>query len=49
MDIENTEIEKNCRICLSEEYMDNDLMSHKYISPCKCKGTSQYIHILCLR
>jgi hypothetical protein len=36
--------EKNCRICLGEEEPDNPI-----ISPCKCTGSVQYIHLECLK
>ena len=35
---------KICKICLEE-----DTRSEKIISPCKCKGSSKYIHEKCLR
>eukprot|EP01016_Furgasonia_blochmanni_P032622 TRINITY_DN3363_c0_g2_i1.p1 TRINITY_DN3363_c0_g2~~TRINITY_DN3363_c0_g2_i1.p1 ORF type:complete len:410 (-),score=67.99 TRINITY_DN3363_c0_g2_i1:132-1361(-) len=34
-----------CRICLAEQYDDSDPL----ISPCKCKGSMMYIHIVCLQ
>jgi putative AlgH/UPF0301 family transcriptional regulator len=34
---------KYCRICFEKEYPDS-----KLISPCKCRGSSQYIHVHCL-
>jgi len=34
---------RECRICYEEEKPNNLL-----IAPCKCKGTSKYIHTLCL-
>lgn len=34
---------KLCRICFDSESKDNEL-----ITPCKCKGTSKYIHRSCL-
>lgn len=34
-----------CRICLGEENSEEDPL----ISPCKCAGTMQYIHLECLR
>ncbi len=42
---ETTEdVGKTCRICLDTEYTaDNDL-----IAPCKCAGTSKYVHRSCL-
>ena len=38
-----SEEKKECRICF-DEGMDNDPL----ISPCKCKGTSAYVHKSCL-
>lgn len=35
---------KECRICFEEESDNN-----KLISPCDCKGTSQYVHLKCLQ
>ncbi|CCG80600.1 Predicted protein [Taphrina deformans PYCC 5710] len=35
--------ERTCRICFSPESPDE-----KLISPCKCRGTSKWIHISCL-
>ena len=51
MDVEDNESEKKiCRICYSEENTDSkEAPEIKLISPCKCKGTSQYIHFSCLR
>jgi len=42
----NNEITQNlqCRICLEDEE-NIDLL----ISPCRCNGTSKYVHITCLR
>lgn len=38
-------LEKECRICFeNEETPDN-----KFIQPCLCKGTSQYVHRNCLQ
>ena len=34
-----------CRICLSEEQSDDNLL----ISPCDCSGTVKYIHVVCLQ
>lgn len=34
-----------CRICLGEQVNDNDPL----ICPCKCSGTTKFIHLLCLR
>ena len=49
MDIECSDKEKrHCRICFSEE--TNSLTEDfKFITPCKCKGTSQFIHVSCLK
>lgn len=32
-----------CRICMNEEE------TSRYISPCLCKGTSEYVHEECLK
>lgn len=37
-------IEQFCRICYEEEIENN-----KFISPCRCSGTSKYIHENCLK
>ena len=34
-----------CRICLSEEYEENNPLIH----PCNCDGTMKYIHLHCLK
>ena len=34
-----------CRICLSEDYEENNPLIH----PCNCDGTMKYIHLQCLR
>lgn len=40
----------SCRLCLEEEEATNDgSYDHILISPCKCKGTCQYIHLVCLQ
>ena len=39
IDIENSSL---CRICLEEDTIDN------LINPCKCSGTSKYVHKQCL-
>lgn len=51
MDIEEAEEEKyNCRICYSEENAEEKGVPEiKFLTPCKCKGTSQYLHFSCLR
>jgi E3 ubiquitin-protein ligase DOA10 len=36
--------EPMCRICLCEEEPDNPI-----ISPCKCTGSVQYIHLNCIQ
>lgn len=36
--------EKECRICLSEEVVSDD----ELITPCRCNGTSKYVHRSCL-
>ena len=43
IDVENIElIEKECRICLETDDPDD------MIAPCKCSGTSKYVHRTCL-
>ena len=42
LELINTEM-KTCRICLQDEFTDELL-----ISPCRCSGTSKYVHKLCL-
>lgn len=49
MDIEESKEAKHCRICLEEETKDSDNMDYIFVSPCKCKGTSKYVHVHCLR
>lgn len=51
MDIEADDKEKrHCRICFSEEnYEAKSSPNYKFITPCKCKGSSQYIHMSCLQ
>lgn len=54
MDVEEEKNEeqekKHCRICYYEEFCDEkDGPLLKFLSPCKCKGTSSYIHFNCLR
>jgi len=44
MDNEITQEILQCRICLEDEE-NMDLL----ISPCRCNGTSKYVHITCLR
>ena len=41
----NIEGTPTCRICLGEHVNDYDPL----ICPCKCSGTTKYIHLLCLR
>jgi translation elongation factor P/translation initiation factor 5A len=36
---------KQCRICLMDETDSDDIL----VSPCSCKGTSEYVHIKCLQ
>eukprot|EP00388_Colpodella_angusta_P020754 GDKJ01052201.1.p1 GENE.GDKJ01052201.1~~GDKJ01052201.1.p1 ORF type:complete len:697 (-),score=107.58 GDKJ01052201.1:129-2219(-) len=43
---ENTEEERICRICFDEE---TDETENPLIIPCKCKGSSSFIHLNCLR
>ena len=40
--------EAQCRICLGEEE-DDEIENNPLISPCKCNGTMQYIHLDCLK
>lgn len=37
-----------CRICLGSEE-DEEISLNPLISPCKCNGTMQYIHLECLK
>ena len=42
-------LKKTCRICLSDDDytgVDDDLL---YINPCKCKGSCEYVHLICLK
>lgn len=41
-------MKKTCKICFSDEQNPED-DDYLFISPCKCKGTCQYVHIGCLR
>lgn len=41
--VKNNSEEKECRICFEEETSENP-----FIWPCKCKGTSKYVHESCL-
>ena len=34
-----------CRICLNEQFTEDNPL----VSPCKCAGTMQNVHIACLR
>jgi hypothetical protein len=36
---------KQCRICLMDETDSEEVL----VNPCKCKGTSEYVHIKCLQ
>ena len=52
MDVEETKGAKHCRICLEEEEIeDTDVFDFDktFISPCRCKGTSKYVHVNCLK
>lgn len=51
MDIEHDDHEKrHCRICFGDESLDPQTFpEQKFVTPCKCKGTSQHIHSACLR
>jgi hypothetical protein len=42
----NSEVDakKQCRICLMDETDSEEVL----VNPCKCKGTSEYVHIKCL-
>jgi hypothetical protein len=40
--------EAQCRICLGEEE-DDEIDDNPLISPCKCNGTMQHIHLECLK
>jgi len=39
-----TDEEKNCRFCLSNKNSDKNPL----ISPCKCKGSLEFVHLKCL-
>ncbi|CAI2386918.1 unnamed protein product [Moneuplotes crassus] len=47
-DFDKIRKEAQCRICLGEEE-DSDIEENPLISPCKCTGTLQYIHLDCLK
>lgn len=47
-DIMTKRKDAQCRICLGGEE-DEDICENPLISPCKCNGTMQYIHLECLR
>lgn len=38
-------IEGNCKFCLCDDNTDTNFL----ISPCKCKGSCEGVHILCLK
>ena len=38
-------LEGSCKICLCDESTEEDPL----ISPCKCKGSCEFIHVGCLR
>ena len=40
-----SEVKRQCRICLLDEGEVDEFL----INPCKCKGTSEYVHIKCLQ
>jgi len=42
---QSTVADKPCRICLLEGQADDDPL----VSPCRCSGSIQYIHLACLR
>lgn len=41
-------IKKTCKICFSEEETAED-DEGLFITPCKCKGSCQFVHIGCLK
>jgi pSer/pThr/pTyr-binding forkhead associated (FHA) protein len=47
-DFKKVRREAQCRICLGEEE-DDEVEENPLISPCKCNGTMQYIHLECLK
>lgn len=40
--------EINCRICLMSNLYP-DPLDNMLVSPCKCKGTCEYVHLKCLK
>lgn len=44
--VDDPEQDKCCRICFSDDTQDPDL--GKLLSPCRCRGTSRYVHQGCL-
>jgi RING-variant domain len=40
--------EKTCRICLQDDNDDDDDEPHDLIAPCRCKGSSKWVHRHCL-
>lgn len=45
--VDDPELDKCCRICFSDDVEDPDL--GKLLSPCRCRGTSRYVHQGCLK
>jgi hypothetical protein len=47
--VEETKRKKVCRICLEENDQNDVGPNSIMLSPCKCSGTSKYIHFICLQ
>jgi hypothetical protein len=45
-----SQVNETCRICLTDDHdTEEDNPEGLLVSPCKCKGTSQYVHLGCLK
>jgi E3 ubiquitin-protein ligase DOA10 len=43
---EEMKLEKRtCKICLGDQESEEDF----FVSPCKCKGTCEFVHYYCLK
>jgi len=45
VEINTTGAKRECRICFMDENDSDEML----INPCKCKGTSEYVHIKCIQ